>query len=116
MKFLRVTILSQAVESFTNMICLRCGYCCIRLDVAIVNPGSIRQDGTVDNADPSSFIFKPSGHRCPYLVNRGEIAECAIHSLPCYKGTPCQQFEQIGLEDDMCVLRDYLKTYDGQKI
>jgi hypothetical protein len=88
----------------------------MRLSVAIVNPSSIRSDGTVDNEDPASFIFKPSGNRCPHLVNCGEIAECAIHSLPCYKGTPCQQFEQVGLENDICVLRDYFKTYDGQEI
>jgi hypothetical protein len=88
----------------------------MRLDVVIVNPGSIRPDGTVDNEDSGSFIFKPSGHRCPHLVDCGEIVECAIHSLPCYKGTPCQQFDQVGQEDDLCILRAYLKYCNGQGI
>ena len=70
----------------------------------------------MDYEDPWSFIFKPSGHRCHHLVNYVEIAECAIHSFPCYKGTPCQQFEQVGQEDDMCILSEYLKTYVEQEI
>ncbi len=68
----------------------------------------------MDNEDPASFIFKPAGCKCPHLVSSGEIAECTIHSLPYYKGMPCQQFDQIGFEEDMCVLREYLKTCDWQ--
>jgi len=88
----------------------------MRLSVAIVNPSSIKPDGTVDNEDPASFILKPAGLRCPHLVNCGKIAECAIHGLPCYESTPCQQFEQVGRENDICVLRAYLKICDGQEI
>ena len=98
------------------MICLRCGYCCIVLDIAIVNPSSIKSDGTINSKDPASFIFKPYGIRCPHLISCDGIAECAIHSLPCYKGTPCQQFEQVGPEDDVWVLKEYLRIIETHRL
>ena len=91
------------------MICLRCGNCCIHLDVMIVNPRSIRPDGTRDPDDPDSMIIKPSGQRCPHLVCRDDVATCTIHELPCYRGTPCEQFEQFGREDDVCIMGRYFE-------
>lgn len=102
------------------MICLRCGGCCLHLDIFVVNPDSIQKDGSIDLCDPESMIFKPSGIKCPHLFfqadpagDGGEIAVCSIHHLPCYQGTPCQQFEQMGREDDICVMRDYFKKLDN---
>lgn len=92
------------------MICLRCGYCCVNLDVAIVNPVSILPDGTVDARDPGSVIFKPKGQRCPHLICHEGKATCSIHTFSCYQGTPCQQFEQFGREDDVCMLGSYYKA------
>lgn len=106
------------------MICLRCGGCCIQLDIFVVNPASIRSDGSLDPRYPESMIFKPSGKRCPHLSFQAdsvgedeEIAVCTIHHLLCYQGTPCQQFEQIGPADDICIMSAYFKTMnDGKKI
>ena len=99
-----------------SMICMRCGGCCIELDIFVVNPERIRDDGSIDPVDPSSMIFKPSGKKCPHLSFQadpagggGEIAVCAIHHLPCYQGTPCQQFEQIGPEDTVCIMSAYFQ-------
>ena len=92
------------------MICLRCGYCCVHLDVAIVNPESILPDGSVDIGDPGSVMYKPKGHRCPHLVCLEGKATCSIHTFSCYQGTPCQQFEQFGREDDLCILGSYYKA------
>jgi hypothetical protein len=99
------------------MICLRCGGCCHHLDIFVVNPDSILDDGSIDPVDPSSMIFKPSGKKCPHLSfqadpagDGGEIAVCVIHHLPCYQGTPCQQFEQMGREDDICIMSAYFKN------
>jgi hypothetical protein len=92
------------------MICLRCGRCCIDLDVAIVNPRSIRSDGTVDPKDGASMIFKCKGQLCPHLDYQEDKAVCKIHELPCYIGTPCQQFEQIGSADDLCMMSGYFQS------
>lgn len=96
------------------MICLRCGCCCTNLDVAIVNPKFIRADGTIDLALPGSMIFKPCGRKCPHLAYVKSDAVCTIHDLPCYKGTPCQQFEQFGQVDDVCTLASYYKGIKGK--
>jgi hypothetical protein len=90
------------------MICLRCGYCCIHLDVNVVNPKSIRPDGTVDSHE-GSMIPKPGGRKCPHLAFVKNKAVCTIHDLPCYKGTPCEQFEQFGPQDSVCLLGRYFE-------
>lgn len=99
------------------MICLRCGGCCTFLDIFVVNPACIRADGSLDPHDPESMVFKPSGKKCPHLsfqLNPAEagkeMAVCSIHHLSCYQGTPCQQFEQIGPEDCVCIMSAYFKT------
>ena len=100
------------------MICLRCGGCCLHLDIFVINPDHIREDGSIDRLDPCSMIFKPSGLKCPHLffqscpgeAEEEETAVCKIHHLPCYRDSPCQQFEQMGLEDDVCIMSAYFKN------
>jgi len=92
------------------MICLRCGRCCIDLDVAIVNPESIKSDGTINPKERTSMIFKSKGRPCPHLDFRGDEALCKIHELPCYEGTPCRQFEQMGAADDLCMMNSYFRS------
>ncbi|HPJ30683.1 MAG TPA: hypothetical protein PLZ42_04770 [Methanothrix sp.] len=94
----------------TKMICGRCGSCCTNLDVMIINPRSIRPDGTVDQLDPDSMISKPAGIRCPHLAHLGDLAVCTIHDLPCYRGTPCDRFDQMGPEDGVCLFSGYLRS------
>jgi hypothetical protein len=92
------------------MICQRCGCCCLNLDVMIINPRSIRPDGTIDPEDRNSMIRKPKGAKCPHLAYLGEVAVCTIHDLSCYRGTPCDRFDQIGPEDGPCVLGCYFRS------
>lgn len=87
---------------------MRCGGCCTYLDVAIIDPAAIQADGRSDPSKP--LIHKPAGKICPYLAFSGEVANCSIHHLPCYEQTPCQQFEQVGREDDFCILGSYLRA------
>jgi len=101
------------------MLCLRCGGCCLHLDIFIVNPARIREDGSIDPTDPESMIFKPSGERCPHLSfeaaaeeDEEKIAACTIHHMPCYQTTPCQQFDQIGPADDVCIMKAYFETLE----
>lgn len=96
------------------MICLRCGYCCTHLSVAIVNPRSVLSDGTIDANDPEAVIIKRAGECCPHLIFSDEKAVCTIHHLPCYSESPCDQFEQFGPNDAVCTLGNYFKTA-GQK-
>ncbi len=42
-------------------------------------------------------------------------AVCSIHHLPCYQGSPCHQFEQMGPEDDLCMMSDYFRKLDNRK-
>jgi hypothetical protein len=96
------------------MLCLRCGQCCHHLDIFVVNPFSILADGCIDPDDKEAMIFKAAGQRCPHLVSQvgreGEMAVCTIHHLPCYRGSPCEQFEQVGQEDAVCVMSRCLKA------
>jgi hypothetical protein len=104
------------------MLCLRCGRCCLHLDIFIVNPSSILADGSIDADDQEAMIIKPAGRKCPHLVQQplhqqdeeGSLAICTIHHLPCYLGTPCEQFEQLGPEDAVCVMSRYLRDLDEE--
>lgn len=90
------------------MICLRCGQCCLHLDIFVVKKSSILADGSIDPEDRQAMILKPAGERCPHLAPRtGGLAVCTIHHLPCYRGSPCEQFEQLGPEDAVCVMSGY---------
>jgi hypothetical protein len=101
------------------MICLRCGQCCLHLDIFVVNPFSILADGRIDADDHEAMIFKPAGQRCLHLAPQtdrdGFPAVCTIHHLPCYQGTPCEQFEQLGPEDAVCVMSGYFQALPNNR-
>ncbi len=69
---------------------------------------SIRPDGTADPEEP--MIFKPKGALCPHLTYEKETAICAIHHMPCYRGTPCDLFDQFGPAEGICMLGSYFKA------
>jgi hypothetical protein len=82
----------------------------------IINPISIRPDGTINPGDRNSMIKKQKGEKCPHLAYSGEVAVCTIHDLPCYRGTPCDLFNQIGPEDGPCILGGYFKSSGSTKL
>jgi hypothetical protein len=86
------------------MICQRCGFCCNHLD------------GTIDPDDRNSMIRKSKGRKCPHLAYSGEVAVCTIHDLSCYRGTPCDLFDQFGPEDGLCILGGYFKSSGSAKL
>jgi len=59
-------------------------------------------------------MLKLAGERCPHLVHQldrdGSLAICTIHHLHCYRGTPCELFDQLGPEDAVCVMSGYLRA------
>ena len=92
------------------MICLRCGYCCLYLDVIIIKPEKISRGGDVDFEDESSYMHKPSLERCPHLIWEKGLAVCKIHHLPWFQKTPCADFSQIEEDvNDPCRLGTYWK-------
>ncbi|HPS92336.1 MAG TPA: hypothetical protein PKV33_09280 [Methanothrix sp.] len=60
------------------MICLRCGKCCLHLDIFVINPLSILADGWIDPEDQKAMIFKPAGEKCPRLAFGLEDAVCVM--------------------------------------
>jgi hypothetical protein len=72
-------------------------------------------DGS-QNPEFSSMIRKPAGSICPHLHFEGESAVCSIHHMDCYRGTPCEQFELLGSENDICVLGGYFMTLGKNEI
>ena len=72
-----------------EMKCLRCGSCCVMLDVIIVDDPElgIKED---------NLKHKPSGERCQHLLGNvfGEMS-CSIHDRPWYDETPCASHGQV---------------------
>lgn len=80
------------------MKCLRCGYCCIHLEVIIVDDPKL---GVVEN----NLISKHTGDRCKHMRGDkpGEYS-CAIHNEPWYEESPCFQFTQVEARNSNCRL------------
>lgn len=75
------------------MICLRCGYCCIKYVVIIVDDPDIGPE--------EGNLKENAGIRCQHLT--GDVAGeyvCAIHDRSWYEETPCWQFGQIERSTD----------------
>lgn len=85
------------------MKCLRCGYCCLRCCVVIV-------DDPDEGPVRSNLKWRDGKERCQHL--RGDKAgeySCAIHDKPWYKETPCFAHGQIEQSpDDECRMGAYL--------
>ena len=94
------------------MKCLRCGYCCIRIEVIIVNNPVL---GIVDD----NLMAKHTGQSCPHLTGKvsGEYS-CAIHDEDWYKDTPCFSHTQIGLDSAVCRTGKFLleNSFDPAKM
>jgi len=93
------------------MICQRSGYCCINLDVVIVDDP---EQGVVED----NILHKPAGEICKHLIdsNNNTIATCAIHHYPWFPETPCGQYTQVENSiDSPCRLGIYAKTMRAQR-
>ena len=85
------------------MACLRCGYCCFRYCVVIVDDpdkGFCEENLTLHTGT--------SGTPCKHLVGNspGEFS-CALHDKPFYKDTPCYQHN---LDVSRCLLGEAFTT------
>jgi len=82
------------------MICLRCGWCCINLEVVIPKEGIDFDNIDFDIED--SWCMKHTGDVCPHLLEQDGKAFCKLHHYPWFQDTPCGQYTQIGREDAEC--------------
>lgn len=78
------------------MLCLRCGYCCIKYGAVVMKDPSL---GIVRG----NAVFKPAGEKCMHLKgsSKGEYS-CAIHDEQFYRQTPCYYFGQKEPADNTC--------------
>ena len=93
------------------MICLKCGYCCVKYGVVIINPKYINEE--LDFEDPDfekKLQFKESDKWCPHLIEKSKfIYSCKIHKKPWYKNTPCFNHTQIESSDiSKCRMGNYV--------
>jgi len=88
------------------MKCLRCGYCCKNLSVAIVNDPE--KGLTENNLD----FHWGRGKKCKHLRGDkpGEYS-CFLHDKPWYKDTPC--FKHVQFERKDCNCRIGISVLDG---
>jgi len=79
------------------MKCLRCGYCCKRLWVPIVD------DPALGPVEDNIITHEGLGTPCKHL--RGSTPGkylCAVHDEPWYAETPCAAYDQVGRMDGPC--------------
>ena len=80
------------------MKCLNCGYCCIELDVIIINPKFIEEvteENFYELTEEKYFSHKKFDKPCPYLKFINGKYSCSIHDKEWYKFTPCYEYDQI---------------------
>ncbi len=65
------------------MKCLRCGYCCIQLTVAIIHP-NYTSIPSVNELSENHIVFKEHGVICPHLLFDDSCAICRIPKKPLY--------------------------------
>lgn len=93
------------------MICLRCGYCCIIHNVAIIKPKVVKEKvfESLSELLYDDFEVKEMGE-CPYLSWESDKAICQIHGEPWYEETPCFRHGQIEtFVTDKCRMGAYLQ-------
>ena len=91
-----------------KMICVRCGYCCKRLMVIIV-------DDPAKGIQEDNLILHEGDGPCKHLQGNqpGEYS-CAIHNFLWYKKTPCYSHGQIeGSKDCKCRMGEYILKKGG---
>jgi hypothetical protein len=84
------------------MICLRSGYCCIKLEVIIVDNPELGL--TYENLIP-----KHTDEKCKHLIgDKPGFYSCAIHDYPWYKETPCYQYTQVEHKNSNCRMGEFV--------
>ena len=95
------------------MLCMRCGYCCVKYSVVIINPKYINEDLNFDDPSiESKLMYKPSDEWCPHLTKKNKSSfHCSVHNKTWYKNTPCFSHTQIEpSEDSKCRMGDYVNN------
>jgi hypothetical protein len=79
------------------LICVRCGYCCHKLSVTIV-------DDPEKGVSEGNLIFHEGNNKkCKHLIGdkMGNFS-CRLHNYSWYSETPCYQHSQIEMRNSVC--------------
>ena len=82
------------------MRCLRCGSCCVRPTVLIVDDPALGVSG-------SNLTVSHANERCKHLRGGKAPYTCAIHDEPWYPETPCASHGQIECGNTYCRAGNY---------
>jgi len=96
------------------MVCLKCGYCCIKLSVVIVDKPEL---GITENNLIGHNTKIGEYQRCPHLegIKSGEY-KCKIHDYEWYKETPCFSHTQIEIDESvLCRMGVYVMKNDKKE-
>lgn len=84
------------------MICLKCGYCCEKLSVMIVDDPDL---GIIEG----NIIWHKGEGKCKHLQGEGPGKySCALHDKQYYSKTPCYQHSQIEQGNTKCRMGEYV--------
>ena len=100
------------------MKCLRCGYCCIKYDVIIIDPKYINTELNFEDISiQEKLMIKKSNTWCPHLEeNNKHTFNCKVHNKPWYNMTPCFEFGQIEQSKlDKCRTGNYVSKNEKFK-
>jgi len=83
------------------MICLRCGYCCLKYLVAVVKDP---EKGLIEG----NALVLNGTIKCPHLDGIPGKSSCKIHHYEWFKETPCGQHTQFETENSNCRIGEYI--------
>ena len=89
------------------MLCLNCGYCCVKYDVIIINPEYVKENLIIDELPDDAFMHKSTDIICPHFNSNNR---CNIHHYSWYKDTPCFQYIQIEPYQTVCRIGHAIQT------
>jgi len=85
------------------LICVRCGYCCKRLLVVVVD------DPSKGLEEDNLIVHNGQGNPCKHLEGSGPGEySCAVHDFPWYPDTPCFAHTQIESGNTICRMGKYV--------
>ncbi len=85
------------------MICLRCGYCCKKYLVAVIDDP---EKGFVEG---NVIVNEGTGEPCKHLIgDKPGDYSCVVHDRDWYPETPCFDHTQVESKNTLCRMGEYI--------
>jgi len=92
------------------MICVHCGYCCIKLCVVTINKEYATETFKLKNLSEENTLVSMSDEACPHVTLDNGKFLCGVHDMPWYKDTPCASHGQIEESpSSICRMGEYIQ-------